>query len=356
LNNMFKQFQPADIAALQQSRAGETRLGQMLQFLNPLLPLADALISAQSRGARFALVGIPEDIGPRANFGQGGADLGFQAFLSRFINLQANQHLPCDEIVLVGTVDCSDLQQQSRDLLAHNDADLEHLRQLCAAIDQRVCAVIKPIFDAGIIPIVIGGGHNNSYPLLQALSLSSGQAVDAINLDPHADFRLLEGRHSGNGFSYAKAAGYLRKYIVLGLHELKNSAMSLTQMAQQDVSFYSYQDIFVRRRFSFSEACAQARDQLGQHSVVPLGLEVDTDSISQMPVSALTNCGISVADAEHFVWKLAEQDRVRYLHLAEAAPCQHPAGLATGLSEAGQVLSALVVAFIQARSAHLNTQ
>ena len=76
---MLKQFQPADIAALQQSRAGETRLGQVLQYLNPLLPLADALVSAQSRGARYALVGIPEDIGPRANFGQGGADLGFRA-------------------------------------------------------------------------------------------------------------------------------------------------------------------------------------------------------------------------------------------------------------------------------------
>ncbi|MDZ7904177.1 MAG: hypothetical protein U5L01_17335 [Rheinheimera sp.] len=115
---MLKQFQPADIAALQQSRAGETRLGQVLQYLNPLLPLADALVSAQSRGARYALVGIPEDIGPRANFGQGGADLGFQAFLSRFINLQANSHLPASEVLLVGTVDCSDLQLQSQGLVS----------------------------------------------------------------------------------------------------------------------------------------------------------------------------------------------------------------------------------------------
>lgn len=348
---MLKQFQPADIAALQQSRAGETRLGQVLQYLNPLLPLADALVSAQSRGARYALVGIPEDIGPRANFGQGGADLGFQAFLSRFINLQANSHLPASEILLVGTVDCSDLQLQSQGLVAQKDADLEQLRQLCAALDQRVCAVLKPIFDAGITPIVIGGGHNNAYPLLQALSLSSGQAVDAINLDPHGDFRLLEGRHSGNGFSYAKAAGYLRQYAVVGLHELKNSEKALAQMTQQDACFFSYQDIFVRRRYSFSEACDQAIAQLGLHQTIPLGVEVDTDSISQMPVSAMTNCGISVADAEHYVWKLAMQDRARYLHLAEAAPSQHPAGLAAGLSEAGQVLAALLVAFIQGRTA-----
>lgn len=347
---MLKQFQPADIAALQQTRAGETRLGEQLQFLNPLLPLADGLVSAQSRGVRFAILGIPEDIGPRANFGQGGADLGFQAFLSRFINLQANCHFPSQQVLLIGTVDCSDLQQQSQGLLAQNDHDLEQLRQLCATIDQRVSAILKPIFDAGIIPIVIGGGHNNSYPLLQALSVSTGQAVDAVNLDPHADYRLLEGRHSGNGFSYAKAAGYLRNYFVLGLHELKNSDKALAQMAKDDVQFLSYQDIYVRQKYNFNEACEFALQALGRHEVTPMGLELDTDSISGMPVSAMTNCGVSVADAEHFVWRFAQQDRVSYLHLAEAAPVQHPAGLAAGLSEAGQVLTALTVAFIQAKN------
>ena len=33
-------------------------------------------------GIKYVLVGIPEDIGPRANVGNGGAELGWQAFLS----------------------------------------------------------------------------------------------------------------------------------------------------------------------------------------------------------------------------------------------------------------------------------
>jgi formiminoglutamase len=42
--------------------------------------------------------------------------------------------------------------------------------------------------------------------------------VNAINFDAHSD-RILEGRHSGNGFSYAYEEGFLKKYFIFGLHE-----------------------------------------------------------------------------------------------------------------------------------------
>ncbi|MBU2178945.1 MAG: arginase, partial [Gammaproteobacteria bacterium] len=83
---------------------------------------------------------------------------------------------------------------------------------------------------------------------------------------------------------------------------------------------------------------------------IALGIELDTDSISMMPVSAFTNCGLTVSAAERYVYYFARQPQSRYLHLAEAAPSQHPAGLAAGMSEAGQVLTALVLAFIQAKT------
>lgn len=350
MNNRFSVMQAADLAAWQQHRAGESRLGSSLQFLNPLLPLADGLFSAAAHGCRYVLIGIPEDIGPRANLGNGGADLGFQAFLSRFVNLQDNQFARSGEILLAGTIDCADLQQQSLTLDASDAMQLDKLRALCGELDLRVTSVLKHCFDAGLTPIVIGGGHNNALPIIQALAHHAGQAVDAINLDPHCDFRLLEGRHSGNGFSYAQHAGWLRKYFVLGLHELKNSQAALEQLNRAGAAFCSYQQIWQRREYSLPEALAQAVAFVGDDENKPLGLELDTDSISGMPVSAYTNCGVSVADAEFYVWQLAKLPRVRYLHLAEAAPAQHPAGLKTGMNEAGQILAALVLAFIQAKS------
>jgi formiminoglutamase len=329
-------------------RPGETRLGQSIVLANTAAGLTQQLAQAKHAGCRYVLLGIPEDIGPRANLGLGGAELGWAAFLAKFLNLQANAFISAGQILLLGHIDCDDLQQRAAALDVKQPAQLEQMRQLVAALDQRVTEVVQAIFTAGLYPVVIGGGHNNSYPLLKALSNSSGKPANSANLDPHADFRPREGRHSGNGFSYAHHDGYLQHYFVLGLHELKNSAATLEQLQHAGAEFCSYQRIFVRNEISYQQALDQCIDYViqGQGDI---GIELDTDSISLMPVSAFTNCGISVQAAEQFIYQLAKLPRSRYLHLAEAAPAQHPAGLAAGNNEAGQVLAALVFAFIQGK-------
>lgn len=338
MNDALIRYQAASLAAFQQVREGETRLGQVLRYADPALPLIEALTVAKQQGCAFVLLGVPEDIGPRANLGQGGSDLGWQAFIRKFINLQQNDFLDGSRILVLGELNCADLQQQSQ------DANLATLRTLCAEIDLRLEPVLSAIFAADLMPIVIGGGHNNSLPLLSALAKSQQQPVNCINLDPHADFRLLEGRHSGNGFSYAKAQGYLDSYLVMGLHELKNSASSLEQVKKAGVDILSYQQLFVREQAPWPELLKLWLSQRNPQQV--FGIELDTDAITAMPVSAYNSCGVSVQQAEHFVYLLASQAQSRYLHLAEAAPAQHPAGLAAGMNDAGQILTALVCAFL----------
>lgn len=353
--NYFKAYQAASLAAFQQLRQGETRLGERLFWPETTADFQNALAQARLSGVKFVILGIPEDIGPRANFGNGGADLGFTAFIRRFLNLQANPFTDAAQIWLAGEVICDDLQQQSSALDAQDPKQLVLLRELCAELDQRVTPVVQAIFSAGLYPIIIGGGHNNAFPILKALAQHTGSAVHAVNLDPHCDFRLLEGRHSGNGFSYAKEQQWLDRYFVVGLHELKNSATALSQMQQAGVGFCSYQDIYLRQHYSFDKALQFAQTYIEGDAAaqvakrIPLGIELDTDSISMMPVSAFTNCGLTVANAERYVFYFASLAQSRYLHLAEAAPLQHPSGLTAGMSEAGQVLTALVMAFIQAK-------
>lgn len=340
MSDKLIRYQAAYLAAFQQQRTGETRLGQVMIYPDPVLPLAEALALAKQQGCAFVLLGVPEDIGPRANLGQGGSDLGWQAFVRKFINLQQNEFLDGSEILMLGELNCTDLQRQSQ------NADLATLRTLCAEIDQQLEPVLLAIFNADLTPVVIGGGHNNSLPLLAALSKSEQQQVNCINLDPHADFRLLEGRHSGNGFSYAKAQGYLDRYLVMALHELKNSASSLAQIKSAGVDLLSYQQLFVRQQAPWPELLTLWVQQNSQRD---FGIELDTDAITGMPVSAYNSCGLSVQQAEHFVYLLASFPKSRYLHLAEAAPAQHPAGLAAGMNDAGQILTSLVCAFLFAK-------
>ena len=328
------------------SRANEKKAWQSIALLDTHVDPLQAMQDAAQFGIKYVLLGICEDIGPRANLGNGGAEDGWPAFLKRFLNQPDNQFLANEKVLLLGEVAISDLTLAARDLSNKNPQQLMQLRELCAQIDQRVEQVLSLIFSAGLEPIIIGGGHNNCLGIIRALSKHKQTAINAINFDPHADFRDCEGRHSGNGFRYAYNEQHLGHYHVIGMHELKNNQAIIDALATARFNYDSYQALQVRREKTLTEACQQALTTLTH---APLGVEVDLDSISLMPVSAYTNCGFSVSDAEHFVHLAASQINSHYLHLCEAAPNQHPSGRQAGISDAGQIITALVNAYLQAR-------
>ncbi len=328
------------------SRLNEKKAWQSIALLDTQVNPLQAMQDAAQFGIKYVLLGICEDIGPRANLGNGGASDGWHAFIKRFLNQSNNQFLANEKVLLLGEVGVADITAAAADLDIQNPEQLNQLRDYCGQLDTRVEHVLNFIFSAGLEPIIIGGGHNNCLGIIRALSKHKKQPVNAINFDPHADFRDCEGRHSGNGFRYAYNEQHLHNYHVIGLHELKNNQAIIDALAEAKFGYDSYQALQVRREKSLTQACQQALDKL---SHAPLGVEVDLDSISLMPVSAYTNCGFSVSDAEHFVYLAATQANSQYLHLCEAAPNQHPSGLNAGLNDAGQIITALVNAYLQAK-------
>lgn len=326
-------------------RPQETRIGQVIQCVQADTDYSSALAQYFSAGARVALVGVPESVGPQGNCGKGGAEDGWDAFLRIFMNYQATSAIPVDSLLVAGYVDCADVMEQVNGLNPETPQRLELLRRWCEDIDERVSDVVQPLFDIGFEVILIGGGHNNAYPLLRSLYKSGGEACGAVNLDPHADFRLREGRHSGNGFSYAYEEGALANYHVVSLHEGKNTAASLAQL--KDAGF-TYSTIHHIHLHSFEAALDEAAE-LAHRWPGPLGIEVDVDAIMQAPASALNYTGLSIREGYQFVARLAGLPSTRYLHLAEAAPAQHPAGTAAGMTAAGQLLSELTLAYLFGR-------
>lgn len=331
-------------------RAGEVRLGEVLKSfsLSENKNTEDALSDLKRQGVNYILLGIPEDIGPRANLGKPGSDKGWDAFLHKFCALQQNEFIRGEEIAVMGHIHCEDLQEKSVCLHVNQPDDLISLRALVTELDERVTTVCRMIFDSKITPIIIGGGHNNAYPIIRAASLNLNCSIGAINLDPHTDFRDDEGRHSGNGFSYAAKGGYLQYYFSLGMNELKNSAANIESLRSYGFQWASYQDIWVRRKVDFETALAKGKKYLNDTNI-PFGVELDVDCLSMMPASAFTNCGIHVKDAEYYVYNLATEFNSCYLHLAEGAPEQHPSNYNAGVNDVGQVYASLVSSFIQAK-------
>ncbi|KAJ9464986.1 Formimidoylglutamase [Diplonema papillatum] len=328
-------------------REGEVRIGQAVRLLaeGGADRWVEKLAGCKEQGAKYALLGVPEDVGPRANLGRGGSHGGWGAFLAAFLNFQSNRHAQGSDFLLLGHVSVDDIQRESE------GAPTDVLRQLVERVDERVEFVAKAIISAGLEPIVIGGGHNNSLPLLSAAAAVSKRSVAAVNVDPHADFRPPEGRHSGNGFRYASARGALGSYQVLGLHENKNNEDSLAALAGlPDHGFVSFRDVWQARSLSLEKAVERVLGAVPPD--MPLCVEFDVDAIANAPSSASTCVGIPVNDACYIITKLAARSEgagVTYLHLAEAAPACHPAGVAQGNREVGQLLADLVMCYRDGR-------
>jgi formiminoglutamase len=297
----------SQLDALISKRPNETKLGERMQTIHP----DNWENELKENKARFVLLGIPEDIGVRANYGLGGAHTLWEPALKAIVNTQDTQKLKGEELLLLGAFDFRDMMHRSTKM------EVMELRELVAQIDDLVFPVIQKIIAAGKIPIVIGGGHNNAYPLLKGASLAAGGPVNCINLDAHSDYRVQEGRHSGNGFRYAKNKGYMEKYAIIGLHENYNSQNIVEELIDGDDILCSfYEDIFLREGAGFMQYIS---DALFFTKHRPRGIELDMDCIERTLSSAASPCGISTLQARNYIYACASADNAAYLHITEGA-------------------------------------
>ena len=303
------------------TRKGEIRIGEIAAFPEPDKDLVQNLKSSR---AKFVLLGIPEDIGIRANFGRAGSYSAWQPALENILSIQSNEFFTGKELMILGEIEVRDFMSKSKDLSPKNTDDLNSLRKITADIDDRVYPIIQVIVSQNKIPIVIGGGHNNAFGMIKGAYLGLTQKnkrkkINAINCDAHTDLRPVEGRHSGNGFTYALEKKYLNKYSVLGVHEnyLTDRSMHLLKKNKTNISFISFEDIFVRGNLSFEKALKNSMNFVSNN---PCGIELDLDCITNVPSSAKTSSGLSPTQARQYAYACGNNLNCAYFHIAEGAP------------------------------------
>jgi formiminoglutamase len=149
--------------------------------------------------------------------------------------------------------------------------------------------------------------------------MALNKKINVINCDPHTDFRPLEGRHSGNGFSYAYHENYMNNYSVFCMHEQYNTASVLKNFTEkkQHLYFSTYEDVFVRENKTFADTLNQNISFVKREEC---GVEIDLDAITNVPSSAKTSSGISPIQARQYAYQTATQLNTLYLHIAEGAP------------------------------------
>ncbi len=310
--SFLKIYSEKELASFIKKRAGETKFGEKVCFVETLEDL-------KKHPAKYVLVGIPEDIGVRANYGNPGTSIALEAALGNLLNIQHNHLTNAENVIVLGEIDCETQMQQAATISKDENHYLEELGELVTQIDHKVSEVVKKIVEAGKFPILIGGGHNNSYGNLKGTSEALQKPINCINFDAHTDFRALEHRHSGNGFSYAFEEDFLDKYFIFGLHRnyTSEAVFNSIEKNSERVKFNLFEDISVEQIQSFSEALKEAENFCCNEN---FGIELDMDAIEMMGSSAISPSGFTLSEARKFVSYFSKHQNARYLHICEGSP------------------------------------
>lgn len=332
-------FNKNDLKNLLKNRQGESKFGKHIQLLSNFNTIYEDISNLD---VRYVIFGIKEDIGVFANYGKTGASKAWDATLNVLLNIQSNPFTQPNKVLLLGHLDYSKALEKLKELDQNNKKHILKARKKVAKIDVDVSELVYQIIKAGKIPIIIGGGHNNAYGNIKGASLALKKPMNAINFDAHSDYRLEEGRHSGNGFRYAHNEGFLKNYFIFGLHENYTSEDIYKVLDKNKlIQYNTFESLEIRRDLKFKTELERAMEFI---SKTPYGIEVDCDAIKNIPSSAMTPSGFSVNKTRRFVNYFGVHEHAKYLHICEAAPTVETE------TQVGKLITYLITDFIRANA------
>jgi len=322
-----------ELKSILKTRKGETKFGERIKLIPNLTNIYATL---KDLDVRYVIFGIEEDLGVRANHGLSGTYKCWGAVKKCLVNIQSNEFTMAKSILILGRLKFEFPEVYPK----ASKADLKFLSEQVEQIDSAVSFLVAEIIRAGKIPIVIGGGHNNAYGMIKGSALALNKPVNSINIDAHSDFRAEEGRHSGNGFSYAFAEGFLKKYYIIGLHEdytSKNIFSTIRKL--KALAYTSYEALEIRNEKKLKAVLVEAEQHMDGGK---FGLEIDCDAIKNIPSSAAAPSGFTVKQVRKMVNHFAKNSNMTYLHICEAIPSKK------SKKKIGKLISYLVLDFIRA--------
>jgi len=327
-------------------RRYETKLGERLQILENGLPsLADYPKS------QFVCFGIPECIGVLGDHGTKGAENTWFHFVNAFLNLQSSDSCTGSEIILAGYFDFNDIMQVIEKNHMNTEERIDACRHAVAnIIDDEVEALTKAIIAAGKIPIAIGGGHNNSYPIIKSAAKTlykSGKTkrpmINCINLSSFGGYRIMEGRHNGNAIRYAMEEAYLHRYAVIGLQENINPQSMMDDLySNVNIQYHTYEEVFVEERLNFIQSISQSFAFIDDE---PIAVDLDLDALDYSGSSVTQPGGISVDQARQFMRFSGNYSNICSLHICKGSLGQ----LHAESQQLAKLIGFLITDFVKSR-------
>lgn len=310
--NKLIHFSKVDINKFLKSELESNSIGETIQSVPDSSNIYEDLLKLD---VDYVILGIHENIGAFANrFVTDGKSL-FKPILKALLNKHSTQEESLNHLAILGYLDFSKEIEAISNLNIKKFSDVKKARKLVQVIDSYVTKYIHDIIKAGKIPIIIGGGQNNAYGCIKGCSLAINKPINIINLDYYADFGREEGRHNGNGFSYAFSEGFLNKYFIQGLKEVNLSDFIFKRIfrLKKRIQYNTLESIKLRKEIGWRKSLKKSEKFINES---PFGIEIDWRVVKSYTKDH-TIIGLDYRDVSRFLDCFAGHNQVMFVHFAE---------------------------------------
>jgi agmatinase len=202
---------------------------------------------------------------------------------------------------------------------------------------------LRPLFEAGLFPVTLGGDHSIGYPVLKALSQArKEEPFQLVQFDTHMDYWDEEG---GERYSHASP--------IIRAHEAGWRA-GLTQYGIRSLHTSGDNIALARRRGAHIFWCQQAKDMLVDDLIehLPKGADVyitfDIDALDPAIAPGTGTPepgGFSYYEAKDILLGVCDRCNVVGMDLVEVAPQYDGPGQVTALHGARLILDTVGAVF-----------
>jgi formiminoglutamase len=252
------------------------------------------------KNTRAVLIGFPSDEGVSRNGGRPGAAGAPEVIIQKLMKLTPHPRR--------ADIHTAFMEKTAGPEFITCSGDVE-------SDQQKLGDRLAPLLEKGIIPVILGGGHETSFGHFLGYT-KAGIAADIINIDAHADVRpLKDGRaHSGSPFRQAIThdSGLCRSYNVFGLNPASLASAHLAFVEKHGAA-----------RLESPVIATQVQEWLHQSGSDRIMATMDMDVVCQADapgVSAPNASGIAKEDWLQIAFELGKNPNVSSFDLCEVNP------------------------------------
>ena len=261
------------------------------------------------RSGTIAIIGIPEDRGIAANKGRSGASLAPDEIRRKLYKLTPGFTMDFGRITVVDTGNLCNVGLTLEEVhLAEQEA-------------------VAEIVSYGAIPLVLGGGHDLTYPGLAGLVQGANIGHDGlglINVDAHLDVRTdKNGINSGTSFYRAltqlpdKALSG-DSFVEFGIQEQYNSPHYYQWIRGLGGTVFTLREVSERVMESFLQSLSIAGKR--GHTIA-LSLDIDAVRSTEAPGASASNpSGLKAPEMDKIAYLAGRSAQIKYIDIMEVSP------------------------------------